>query len=196
MRTLPPPLLSCGLPLPLNTPTIAENTPKATLSEAGLAGGVSALNAPLEGRVLGGRVPYDFDQRLASTDVDIRRLPSAYEGVGNVNSANESSTVSEDDSENLKIVEEAQAEPKAKVGEDLPLDMPKPQRDLFLRIQARQRENLLENQGEESDDGGANNVNWYSDDEDDEDDDRLTIKVDGEDGKENKEEEQNLRQNQ
>lgn len=180
MRTLPPPLLSCALPPPNATET-------APAGESDALRGVPGAVTPLDGRGFGGRAPYDLDQRLATTDVDIRRLPNAYEGGDGVNN-------DENEIGSLRIVEDAQAGSKVEPeGGSLPLDMPKAQRELFMRIQARQRENLLESQGAESDDGG-NNVNWYSDDDEDEDDDRLTIKVDGEDVRENKEEDKDLRE--
>lgn len=72
---------------------------------------------------------------------------------------------------------------------DLPLNLPKTQRDLFLRIQAQQKDNVVETQKDTAEDNVLNNDNWYSDDEDDDDDDRLMIKVDNEDVREKNEEE-------
>ncbi|XP_008196132.1 protein suppressor of sable isoform X2 [Tribolium castaneum] len=59
-------------------------------------------------------------------------------------------------------------------------DLPKTQRELYLRIQSQQKTNLPEQQPETVQ--VDENINWYSDD-DDEDENRLTIKVDTEEEK-------------
>lgn len=60
---------------------------------------------------------------------------------------------------------------------NIPNTLPKVQRELFMRIQAQQKENLLENQQKHDSDADDNNIDWYSDDSND---DKLTIKVDEE----------------
>lgn len=72
---------------------------------------------------------------------------------------------------------------------NLPPNLPKTQRDLFLRIHAQQKETNVEADENKTGFKIDDNINWYSDD-DDEDDDRLTIKVDGEDVKEKEDENQ------
>ena len=58
---------------------------------------------------------------------------------------------------------------------NIPNTLPKVQRELFMRIQAQQKENLLENKQKHDSDVDDNNIDWYSDDSNE---DKLTIKVD------------------
>lgn len=109
----------------------------------------------------------DVDARqlnlLGSKDVDCRRLP--YD-----DSKEESNLV-------MDVDERKEEEGKM----DVPAHLPKKQRELFLRIQAQQKEATLENQPN-SPTTDDNNIDWYSDDDDDDDDDnKLTIKDDVED---------------
>lgn len=70
---------------------------------------------------------------------------------------------------------------------DMLPDLPKTQRDLFMRIQAQQKENVPEDVkgGFEIDE----NINWYSDDDDD-DENKLTIKDENEDVRDTEDTEQ------
>lgn len=114
----------------------------------------------------------DVDARqltaLASKDVDCRRLPYEINKIENEESGLQM------DVDERKIDDED----GGKV--DVPAHLPKKQRELFMRIQAQQKDATLGNQpnSPQTDD---NNIDWYSDDDDD---DRLMIKVDGDDVKE------------
>lgn len=122
----------------------------------------------------------DVEALFANKDTDIRAF-------GQV-----SSTEMEEDNNleesNLQIVldEEVEIKPEQEAAKDtdiranalnIPPNLPKTQRDLLLRIRAQQKDNLLEDQTNESSDQEDSNVDWYSDDEDDP---KLTIKVDEE----------------
>lgn len=96
---------------------------------------------------------------LATKDVDIRQIPPVFE---------------------------ESKQPEVDSDPVLP-DLPKTQRDLYLRIQSQQKTNLPEEQVETV--HVDENINWYSDD-DDEDENRLTIKVDNEEEK--KEDNENI----
>lgn len=55
------------------------------------------------------------------------------------------------------------------------MNLPKRQRELFMRIQAQQKENLLEEHRNDRSDSEQSNIDWYSDDSNE---GRLTIKCD------------------
>ncbi|XP_018571214.1 protein suppressor of sable isoform X2 [Anoplophora glabripennis] len=182
MRTLPPNL---G-PIPNVPASISSESKSGELDlekykrEAGLV--IDSLKQDLDIRT-SNILPYtaskDVDIRhqplLLGKDVDIRVMPKIF-----------------DDKPESKIEDDNEDEPMLQIdtGDDcnkpempnLPVDLPKTQRDLYLRIQAQQKETAVEQdtkEGFEIDE----NINWYSDD-DDEDDNRLTIKVDNDEVKE------------
>jgi hypothetical protein len=95
---------------------------------------------------------------LATKDVDIRQIPPVF-----------------DDEESKLQIDTGEGG-----NQGLPVDLPKTQRELYMRIQSQQKTNLPEQNTEtvEVDE----NINWYSDDDDD-DENRLTIKVDNEEEK-------------
>lgn len=64
------------------------------------------------------------------------------------------------------------------------MNLPKRQRELYMRIQAQQKENLLEEQKEDGSDSEQSNIDWYSDDSNE---GKLMIKCD-EDMKEKEDE--------
>lgn len=104
-------------------------------------------------------------QILATKDVDIRQIPVFDDG----------NKVEDDDEEESKL--------QIDTGEDeatviLP-NLPKTQRDLYMRIQSQQKTNLPT---ESESFSVQENINWYSDDDDD-DENRLTIKVDNDEEK-------------
>lgn len=67
---------------------------------------------------------------------------------------------------------------------DIPINLPKRQRELYMRIQAQQKENVLQEQKDDYSDSEQNNTDWYSDDSNE---GKLLIKCD-EDMKERVEE--------
>lgn len=114
---------------------------------------------------------------LATKDIDIRQMPLVF------NHPISSASLDNDTEDELQI---DTGDDKKEETSHMPVDLPKAQRDLFLRIQANQKDNVVEAQSKEGYEMDEN-INWYSDDDDD-DDNRLTIKVDNEDTKDNKEE--------
>ncbi|CAH1111810.1 unnamed protein product [Psylliodes chrysocephalus] len=114
---------------------------------------------------------------LATKDIDIRQIPLVF------NHPISSASLDNDTEDELQI---DTGDDKKEETSHMPVDLPKAQRDLFLRIQANQKDNVVEAQSKEGYEMDEN-INWYSDDDDD-DDNRLTIKVDNEDTKDNKEE--------
>ncbi|CAH0549008.1 unnamed protein product [Brassicogethes aeneus] len=112
----------------------------------------------------------DVDIRsMATKDVDIRQM-AFFGGVGKQEKGEEGEA-GEDFTKDIDIN---------------PPEMPKAQRELFLRIQAQQSKNVRSVAKEETLEREDDNINWYSDDESD-DENRLTIKDDNEDVKEKEE---------
>lgn len=189
MRTLPP-----ALSTPVMLSTIASNNPvensEADIAryqrESGILGPLLGSNFDFPGSKT---LPYstqDVDIRsqplLSDTkDIDIRQLPNSFG-----NNAPQTSFSNEEDEPMLQI---DSGDDRRDNQTDLPAHLPKTQRDLFMRIQAHQKESVVE--PEKKDDFNiSENINWYSDDDDD-DENRLTIKVDNEDVKEKGEQPEN-----
>ncbi|KAF5283194.1 hypothetical protein FQA39_LY17386 [Lamprigera yunnana] len=154
MRTLPPPLNSVPAPLTI----VAQDTD------------IRNITQDTDIRQLNLDTKVDF-----SKDIDIRQI-TQYEQLAPTNDDNDPMT----DEPSLEIVMEENMEERTDA--KLPANLPKKQRELFLRIKAQQKDNVPDTPREASDDD-MNNIDWYSDDDDDDDDHRLTIRDDIEDAK-------------
>ncbi|KRT83414.1 hypothetical protein AMK59_4149, partial [Oryctes borbonicus] len=117
-------------------------------------------------------------------DIDIRHqaFSSSYQ--------QQQSTTEDEGDDKLEIVinEEPEKDKDNRFSlepKDIPANLPKRQRELYMRIQAQQKENLLQEQKDDRSDSEQSNIDWYSDDSNE---GKLTIKCD-EDMKETKEEE-------
>ncbi|GLV36786.1 suppressor of sable [Carabus blaptoides fortunei] len=69
-------------------------------------------------------------------------------------------------------------------GSEIPNNLPKKQRELFLRIQAQQKENIPENQHGNDDASGLKDDDWYSSDDDNDPLSKMVIHLDEDDLKE------------
>lgn len=128
----------------------------------------------------------DVDSRSDYKDIDIRHYSSSM--------SNETEDDNNADEPALQIVMDDECDQKQEHDDDrnvqhddatnnIPANLPKMQRDLYLRIQAQQKENTLEKQQKDASDNEESNVDWYSDDEDDQ---KLTIKMDDDKEMDNK----------
>ncbi|KAK9875992.1 hypothetical protein WA026_011093 [Henosepilachna vigintioctopunctata] len=183
MRTLPPhPLTSLPQPLPSSLPLSTEISQIDASQHQNLSSDVDIRNltpnlvnfasdvdirlqSTFEVNAIS-RMQSDQDQRfLGSKDVDIRQLPPLVQSK------------SEDKTE-IHLNKLNNIVPALTI----PSNLPKMQRELFMRIQSQQRENpAQEEMREVEEDRDVQETNWYSDDDDDDDENRLTIKVDNED---------------
>ncbi|XP_049824981.1 uncharacterized protein LOC109606230 isoform X3 [Aethina tumida] len=171
MRTLPPPGLTAPPPDFSTPPPIDIEIYKR---EAGLIS--DAPNRDVDIRTLNIK-QHDVDIRpdprlLATKDTDIRQLLPAFDEKRPPPSLQECPSEEEN---NLQIDTGEDPEPTAS-DVVVPEGMPKLQRDLYLRIQAQQKDAPpdVHNDSFKMED----NDNWYSDESDDEN--RLTIKDDDE----------------
>ncbi|CAH1184639.1 unnamed protein product [Phyllotreta striolata] len=167
MRTLPPPKIHDNQELDLERYKREAGVPPAAKQDVDIRQmGMPPFAAAAK----------DVDIRqqpllAASQDVDIRQLAQAF-----------ARPPPGDDAEDEPMLQIDTGDEKAdEAGFDVPPDLPKAQRDLYLRIKANQKDNVVETENKDKYDVDEN-INWYSDD-DDEDDNRLTIKVDNDDAK-------------
>lgn len=88
------------------------------------------------------------------------------------------STTEDEGDDKLEIVINDETESKDGFqSKEVPLNLPKRQRELYMRIQAQQKENLLQEHRDDRSDSEQSNIDWYSDDSNE---GRLTIKCDEE----------------
>ncbi|KAL3270850.1 hypothetical protein HHI36_021368 [Cryptolaemus montrouzieri] len=183
MRTLPPhPLTSLPQPLPSSLTPSTDSTNMETDQVKNAVGDVDIRNlAPNFATDVDIRLHTTFDtamdrdQRfLGKQDTDIRQLPLPV-------ISKEPETIKNDRTDIAPSL-------------SIPSNLPKMQRELYMRIQAQQRENPAQEEKNSvvEDDRELQDTNWYSDDDDDDDENRLTIKVDNEEfgsGKDKEEDE-------
>lgn len=140
-------------------------------------GDVDMRSIPLAQKTEAVKKP-EATEASAKMDIDIRTLPTEIPNILSIlktenisDSVKQDQDVTSDSSvndTNLTIDEKD-------LMNDLPSTLPKKQRELFLRIQAQQKENLLENQNQDDDDNGAMDENWYSSDEDNDPSNKMVI---------------------
>ncbi|CAH1118378.1 unnamed protein product [Phaedon cochleariae] len=120
--------------------------------------------------------PSTFNPYPPGQDVDIRHPLSANKDI-DIRQMSKTGETFEEDNETEPMLRIDTGEEKECPGMsiDLPMDLPRTHRDLFMRIKTQQKEVFVESEPKEEFQV-EDNINWYSDDDDD-DDNRLTIKV-------------------
>ncbi|GJQ80659.1 putative metal ion binding protein [Trypoxylus dichotomus] len=116
-------------------------------------------------------------------DIDIRQ-----QAFGSYQQQQSTTEDEGDDKLEIVISDDAEKDKDNRFGfepKDIPINLPKRQRELYMRIQAQQKENLFEEQRDNRSDSEQSNIDWYSDDSNE---GKLMIKCD-EDVKETKEDE-------